>query len=516
MWLALLVLATQAWTKDFEGMNKNSKHISDEGLTYDANEGGFLLPAIMNNIVSISTGGVQTQQTLQADSYAGYLEPPGEFTSNLNTLTYATRGIWAGSWTVTANGTMNNWVQMFKNKIDEKYPDLYAISLICKVFGGHRLVDTFGPIPYEEYGLSAEPKFNTPEECYALFFKDLDWAVDALKAAEEANPDADQARFARWDKSTMAGEYTNWIKAANTLRLRLAIRISEVDPTQGQAEALKAVDPANGGLLDETTGSFGMIVPNGHPYVQMRDAWSDIAMSAAIISYMDGFGDPRLPVYARTATDPKLAGQYRGLRPGDKGHLDKTLYGDFSLPDFELADPLKVMDGAESYFLRAQGALLGWDMGGTAQEWYEAGIRASFTLNGVSGADEYLQGTTTMVPFDDPERPENNSPILSDVTVKWDEGADMETKIEKISTQKWIAMWPEGTEGWAEIRRTGYPKQYPILDPRNPLLPFGTFIKRLTYPVTEVVSTTPEGYAQAVSYLGRDDEDVTFYWMKKD
>src|SRR5690606_25066647 len=118
------------------------------------------------------------------------------------------------------------------SNIAEKYPDLYAIALISKVFGGHRLVDTFGPYPYEEYGLTAEPNFNTPEECYALFFKDLDWAVDALKAAEAADPDADQARFARWDQSTFEGEYTLWLKAANTLRLRLAIRISAVDPTQ--------------------------------------------------------------------------------------------------------------------------------------------------------------------------------------------------------------------------------------------------------------------------------------------
>lgn len=514
MWLALLVLATQACTDDFEGLNKNQKHISDKGLSYDANEGGFLLPAMMNNILSITTGGIQTQQNLQADSYAGYLEPPGEFKSNVNTLTYATRNTWPGSWNVTTNNTMNNWVQMYKNNIAEKYPDLYAIALICKVFGGHRLVDTFGPYPYEEYGLTAEPKFNTPEECYALFFQDLDWAVAALKAAEAANPDADIARFQRWDQSTFKGEYTKWLKAANTLRLRLAIRISAVNPELGKAEAMKALAADSGGLLDETTGSFGMIVPNGYPYVEMRDAWSDTRMSAAIITYMDGFGDPRLPVYARPATDTKITGEYRGIRPGGK-HPDKTLYVDFSLPDFALADPLKVMDGSESYFLRAEGALRGWDMGGTAAEFYEAGIRASLQLNGVGGsADTYLQSTSKMLPYVDPEQPGYNSPILSDVTVKWDEGADFETKLEKIATQKWIAIWPEGTEGWSEIRRTGYPKQYHIMDPQNPLLPLGTFIKRLTYPVTEVANATPAGYAQAVEYLGRDDEDVTFYWMK--
>jgi len=516
LWLALAVLATQACTEDFEGLNRNSKHLSDQGLTYDANEGGFLLPAMMNNIISVTTGGVQTQQNLQADSYAGYLEPPGEFTSNVNTLTYVTKGSpWTGSWTVTTNNTMNNWVQMYKNNIAEKYPDLYAIALICKVFGGHRLVDTFGPYPYEEYGLTAEPKFNTPEECYELFFQDLDWAVDALKAAEAADPNADQVRFARWDQSTFRGEYTLWLKAANTLRLRLAIRISAVNPTLGEAEAMKAINPDNGGLLDETTGPFGMFAPNGHPYVEMRDAWSDTRMSAAIITYMDGFGDPRLSAYATQATDPKIAGEYRGIRPGGK-HPDKTLYADFSMPNFSLSDPLKVMDGAESYFLRAEGALRGWNMGGTAQELYEQGIRASFELNGVSGADEYLQSTSTMLPYVDPEQPSYNAPVLSDVTVKWDESADFETKLEKISTQKWITMWPEGTEGWSEIRRTGYPKQYHIMEPNNPLLPLGTFIKRLTYPIAQVVTSTPAGYAQAVSYLGRDDEDVTFFWMKED
>lgn len=514
LWLALAVLATQACTEDFEGLNKNSKHISDQGLSYDANEGGFLLPAMMNNIVSITTS-VQTQQNLQAESYAGYLEPPGEFTGNVNTLTYATRGRWQGSWTVTTNGVMNNWVSMHKNNIQEKYPDLYAIALIAKVFGGHRLVDTFGPYPYEEYGLTAEPKFNTPEECYELFFQDLDWAVDALKASEAADPNADVTRFRRWDNSTFKGEYTSWIKAANTLRLRLAIRISAVEPDKARAQAEKAVDPTNGGLLDETVGSFGVTNPAGNAYVTMRDAWSDTRMSAAIISYMDGFGDPRLAAYARPATDPALNGEYRGIRPGGK-HPAKDTYVNFSLPNFQVTDPVTLMDVAESYFLRAEGALRGFNMGGTAQEFYEKGIRVSLTENGVSGADEYLQSTSTMLPYVDPKTPAYSSPVLSNVTVRWDEGANFESKLEKIITQKWIAMWPEGTEGWSEIRRTGYPKQYHIMDPQNPLLPLGTFIKRLTYPVAEVVNATPAGYAQAVSYLGRDDEDVTFYWMKED
>jgi hypothetical protein len=76
-------------------------------------------------------------------------------------------------------------------------------------------------------------------------------------------------------------------------------------------------------------------------------------------------------------------------------------------------------------------------------------------------------------------------------------------------------VFPEGTEGWSEFRRTGYPKQYFIMSPQNPLLPLGTFIKRLTYP-TSVVTSSQNAYNAAVaSFLGgKEDEATKFYWMK--
>src|SRR5690606_38632991 len=107
----------------------------------------------------------------------------------------------------------------------------------------------------------------------------------------------------------------------------------------------------------------------------------------------------------------------------------------------------------------------------------------------------------------DPKRPDYNSPPLTDVVVKWTESATFEQKLEKIITQKWIAVFPEGTEAWSEFRRTGYPKMYPIMDPQNPLLPFGTFIKRLTYPTLVATSSKAAYDAAVTAYLdGRDDE----------
>lgn len=513
--LSLLLSVASACTDKMEGINQNQKLMPPGDLVQDANEGGFLLPAMMQGVNSPTTSN-QTQQNLQAESYANYLEAPSNFVGNVNTTTYATRGLWPGSWTVSTNGVMNNWLQMKKNGFDTKYPDLYAIALILKVAAGHRLVDTFGPYPYTTYGSSAEPKFDTPEEAYKAFFADLDVAVKSLQDAETADPNADGVRFKKWDSSTLGGEYTKWIKLANTLRLRLAIRISATaDNALGKTEAEKAVSASAGGLLDETTGSWAVYSSNGtNGHYTMTNAWSDTRISAAVVTYLEGFGDPRLPVYVTKATDPAVAGTYRGIRPGVE-RPTKTIYENYSQYNVQATTPMKQVDGAESYFLRAEGALRGWAMGGTPKELYEAGIRASLKLNGASEGD-YLNSTSMQLAYVDPKRPnhEYDSPRLSDVTVKWDEGATFEQKLEKIIMQKWIAMFPEGTEAWSEFRRTGYPKLYYIMASQNPKLPTGTFIKRLTYPTVQVVTASPAAYAQAVSYLGRDDEDVTFYWMK--
>lgn len=511
--LSLLLSVASSCTDKMEGLNQNQKLMPAADLVQDANEGGFLLPAMMQN-VNNPTASQQTQQNLQAESYANYLEAPSNFIGNVNTTTYATRGIWASSWTISTNGVMNNWLQMKKNGFDTKYPDLYAIALILKVAAGHRLVDTFGPYPYTTYGSSAEPKFDTPKEAYAAFFKDLDVAVASLQAAEAADKNADQIRFKKWDGSTFGGEYTKWIKLANTLRLRLGVRLSATpDAALGKAEAEKAVATSAGGILDETSGSWAVASANGtNGHYTMSNAWSDTRISAAVVTYLEGFGDPRLPVYVLPATDPALAGSYRGIRPGVE-RPTKTIYENYSKYNVQATTPMKQVDGAESYFLRAEGALRGWNMDGTPQGLYEAGIRASLKLNGASEGN-YLNSTSKQLAYVDPKRADYNSAPLSDVTVKWDDALTFEQKLEKIITQKWIAVFPEGTEAWSEFRRTGYPKLYNIMAPANPKLPLGTFIKRLTYPLVQVVNSSPAAYAGAVSYLGRDDEDVKFYWMK--
>lgn len=513
--LGLLLFIAPSCTKDFDGINVNTGHISDADLAKDGAEAAFLLPVMMNNIISTANN-VQTQQNLQAESYAGYLETPTPFIGNVNPTTYVTRGIWPNSYNLSTNNVMNNWLSMSKKGYDIKYPDLYAIALIMKAAAAQRLVDTFGPYPYSKYGNTAEPKFDSPAEAYAAIFVDLDKAVSALLKVEAANPNADVARFAKWDRSTFKGEYKKWIRLANTLKLRMAIRIAAIDPAKGRAEAGKALLPANGGVIGEETGSFAVTPVNGvNPYFTITNAWQDTRVSAAVVTYLQGFGDPRLPVYVLPATDPVLKGSYRGIRPGVEKPT-KLFYVNYSKYNVQEAAPVKIVDVAESFFLRAEAALRGWNVGGgTAEQWYENGIRASIKAAGATGADAYLQSTSIQLPYADPKRPEYSSPPLTDVTVKWNEAASFEQKLERIITQKWIALFPEGSEAWAEFRRTGYPKLYHIMVPKNPRLPLGTFIKRLTYPVIVATSSKATYDAAVTAYLGgRDDEDVKFYWMK--
>jgi hypothetical protein len=508
--LGLLMSAAISCQK-LDGINADTKLVSDLDLQQDANEGGFLLPSMMNSVISTTTS-VQTQQNLQAESYAGYLESPTPFLNNQNTMTYFMVGGWLNTaWNVSTQGVMDNWLLMKKKGYDTKYPDLFAIALILKVAGGQRLVDTFGPYPYTTYGTAAQVAFDSEEQAYDAFFADLNTAVASLKAAETANPNADMSRFAKWDRSVFKGEYTKWIALANTLRLRMAVRISLVNPAKAKIEGEKAVDPANGGVLTDAIGSFAIVPTSTNPYYTMTNAWSDTRLAAPIETYLKGFGDPRLPLYALPAVDPAVAGQIKGIRPGvEKPAKDR--YQDYSKPNVLETSPVKQVDVAESYFLRAEGALRGWNMGGTAKQFYEDGVRASFKANGASGAEAYLESTSTQVPYVDPKNPANNAPALTNITVQWNEAATVEQKLEKIITQKWVALYPEGTEAWAEFRRTGYPKLYPITVSNNPDLPLGTFIRRLTYPPVVTNASKTEVDKAVAAFLGGKDSPASRIW----
>lgn len=156
------------------------------------------------------------------------------------------------------------------------------------------------------------------------------------------------------------------------------------------------------------------------------------------------------------------------------------------------ADDIIVFPTSEVTFLRAEGALRGWNMGGTAQALYEEAVRMSFAERNVDGVATYLTNEGTPTIYNDPLQGQNgqqynySGTLNSTITVAWNEGDGFETKLERIITQKWIAMFPKTMEAWCEYRRTGYPKLMPaVANLSGGIVSDAEGARRLPYPTNE-------------------------------
>ncbi len=390
-----------------------------------------------------------------------------------------------------------------------------AIAKIWKVQGYHRVTDYWGPVIFSQFGNGeTSVPYDTQESIYRSFFTILDEAVATLNSARGGNA------FGTNDQ-IYGGDIDKWITYANSLRLRLAMRVKYVDPGLAKTEAEKAV--AAGVMMDNNDNADMITTVNSkNPFTTITN-WGEFRMSALMESILKGYSDPRLEVYFNPADSGDSDGDgipYEGLRNG-QAKVDKVpaLNSDNSdmntkwLPEGKggLNPPIKVMHASEIYFLRAEGALEGWNMGGTAQELYERGIEMSM-MNETSGAD--IAAYTASV--NKPAAADANSPATTDIPVAYEAGADKERQLEQIITQKWIALYPDGWEAFAEVRRTGYPKLYPLLNVENPDLAATDIFRRMTYVESEFSNNNEAATAaQSISELNGGDKNSTKVWWDR-
>lgn len=141
------------------------------------------------------------------------------------------------------------------------------------------------------------------------------------------------------------------------------------------------------------------------------------------------------------------------------------------------------------------------------------GISTSFEQHGASGLAAYIaDNSSTPTDYVDPVNSANNIDAMSNVTIAWNAADSNEIKLEKIITQKWIAMFPEGQEAWSEFRRTGYPKIFPVVSNQSGgVVDTNIQIRRIPF-VDSEQSTNPEGVADAVTKLGGPDNAGTRLW----
>jgi hypothetical protein len=511
--LTLLVLSLGSCTKDFEEINTDPY-----GATAEQLPAGEEFKQVLQNIYSYTPAWItQLQQNLIGDVYSGYMMPPTPFAGNSNNMTYFLVNGWnEWPWNVAYDNVMAP-LRLVDQKAGTQYPEFKAWAKILRVEAMHRVSDIYGPIIYSKYGVLTESggvEYDCQEDVYNYFFQDLESAIAELTPlAQDANA---VKTFTPFDLA-YGGDYAKWVRFANSLRLRLAIRISKVDPARARTEAEAAFSHPLG-VITTNDDNFLVASANGttHPLNVMDNAWNDIRMSAPMESILTGYNDPRLPEYFEPST--VVPGQFKGIRQGIEIVAKADYIGFSALVDL---DKVQLMTAAEAFFLRAEGALRGWNMGGTAQELYEQGIQTSFDQYGLGSAAAYIaNGTAMPAPYVDPVNAANNvasgDPHLSTVTVQWDEAAGMETKLEKIITQKWIAMYPDGQEAWSEYRRTGYPKLYPVLvNNSGGTIDSEAGIKRINLPTPEFQTNKAEAQ-RAVQCLGGPDNGGTALWWDVD
>ncbi|MCP9612236.1 RagB/SusD family nutrient uptake outer membrane protein [Coprobacter tertius] len=399
-----------------------------------------------------------------------------------------------------------------------KDPVPFAIAKVIKVAAMHRVSDAYGPIPYSRIGANGEiaTPYDSQEVTYDTFFNELDESIKILNehSNEQLVPTADYV---------YKGNVKQWIRFANSLKLRLAIRISYVNPLKSKQMAEEAVNPANGGVIESNvdnaawnyfeTSQNPIYVATRYNQVQDSETGGDTHAAADIICYMNGYKDNRRAKFFTLSEWKDI--DYVGMRRGIVIPELKTIGRKYSGVNISPTSPLYWMNAAEVAFLRAEGAaVFNFDMGGTAETFYNQGIRLSFEQWGADGAEAYLNNSENKPePYVDPAGTNTYSDQISNITIKWDESATPEEKQERIIVQKWIANWELGNEAWADFRRTGYPKLIPVKENKSGgIVDSEKGARRMPYPLDEYVSNRENVEYAIANYLNGPDNMATNVW----
>lgn len=401
-----------------------------------------------------------------------------------------------------------------QTKDNDARSNLYNMARIWKAYVFQVLVDTYGDVPYFEAGQAFISEINLPKyDDQELIYADL------LKEVKEATAALDPAKTIESGDLFYKGDIAKWKKLGNSLLLRIAMRYTKVDAATAQANVQTAVDPANGGLM-ETNADNAYFVFNStfnHPNANFFQGTErgNVYLGAPFVDYLKTTGDPRLkyiavkyetpgnPLETAGAADTTAASQ-EGMpygynestianAPGFPGkigsafaysQINRRTLGKIDAPEFFITC-------SQTQLLLAEAAHRGF-ISGNAADYYNAGVKAHF--------DQMAQfDASAVIPASEQDAYLAANPF---------NGA---TAPEQINTQYWVSSFLNGSEAWANFRRSGFPaltpNPYPGADPAV----IGDFIHRLVYPVREK-SVNTANYEAAVARQGADNLATRLFW----
>lgn len=358
-----------------------------------------------------------------------------------------------------------------------------AVATFLRVYFFHGMTDRWGMIPYSEalQGLENKtPKFDTQEDVYKGLFTELDNAL-AMMDVSKSGPSGD---------IIFGGNMARWDQFANTLKVIMALRLSKRNADLSDLPRTKFNEAIGKAIKSSSDDIFYTHLSDDNNDNPWQDRYEDSGrvdwlLSNVLVDYMVGTGTASAP------QDPRLA-KYGEPKNGSTDFVGAT-YGsgndkvnDYSWPSKNITHNKTrssyIFTAAQIQFSMAEAAVLGW-MGAPADAsmYYEAGIQQSMNQWGVDAAD-----ATAFIA---------SAPYVN---------------MQSIAEQKWVALYLQGYEAWAEWRRIGGPAT--IVKPASQL--HGTDIPQRQAYSSTTPSVNEENYNAAVAAQGPDNLDTKLWWAK--
>lgn len=377
------------------------------------------------------------------------------------------------------------------NLYDIGHDGYKAVSLIMRSWMFQILTDLWGDIPYSE-AIKAKsdkiyaPKYDTQEKIYEGIIADLEEANNLLAG----NPPAIKGDILNDNDLDL------WRRFANSLRLRVLMRLSNVKPSVAQQGIAAIVNnPAKYPILEgndhNITLTYLASMPNCHPRSACSGyrvgSFNEFRMSETIEGVLKRYDDPRIETWFSPTSNsvaegnPEWVGMANGLVDGKAytykgGDAFLSKFADFFFFDANTLEGM-VMLYNEVCFILAEAGQRGWISDG--QQWYEKGIQANFDYWGVEMPDDYLSR----------------------------QGVAWTGDLEQIITQKWLGSLYVDVQGFLDFKRTGMPTD--IKPGEDAFLP--VYPSRFVYPGEEQ-TLNGANRDEAIARQGPDDISTKVWW----
>lgn len=346
---------------------------------------------------------------------------------------------------------------------------------IMNIYVFNVLVNTYGNVPYSQ-ALDYNNLFPKYDDA-----KTIQQDLEKRLAADIAKLNPAAGSFAATEDLFYSGKVSSWVAFANSLMMKIAITIADVDPANSKTLVEAASPKAFQSQATDAIWKY-LDVPNNNPTYQalVLAGRQDFIACKTLIDTLLAYSDPRLPGFFGTNS----AGQYAGSQLGAQ-----VVYSTMSKPSARLnlaTTPYIFMDYIDMEFYRAEAIERGFNVGGTAEQHYDSAIAMSIRYWGGTQADALTYLARPNVAY-------------TTAHGTWQQ---------KLGLQKWIAMYCRGFDGWTDLRRLDYPNMIP------PIGAVSGFPNRLTYPAVRYTEQALNGanYTQAAAAIGGDKAETKLYW----